>query len=211
MCCRKLLTSQIDKNKFKKKANAIKKRGQANPSGMIHWNYFSGIYIYELWGFCGFFFLLKWLWTRVITYHFHFNSIWQIVLDGESNTASLNGYSVSASCRALNALCYRSLDRTQAEYLICYKAEMWQGWINLLAYLKLNFKTFFLTNLSFSLSSLYFFFFRSSCSMFQLFRLGEETLAYCSLQYFNCPFYDCLDIMQMHVCGEKTFPPLVIR
>lgn len=126
---------------------------------MIHWNDFSGIYIYELWGFCGFFFLLKWLWTRVITYHFHFNSIWQIVLDGESNTASLNGYSVSASCRALNALCYRSLDRTQAEYLICYKAEMWQGWINLLAYLKLNFRTFFLTNLSFSLSRSYIFFF----------------------------------------------------
>lgn len=158
-----------------------------------------------------FFFLLKWLWTRVITYHFHFNSIWQIVLDGESNTASLNGYSVSASCRALNALCYRSLDRTQAEYLICYKAEMWQGWINLLGVFKAEFQNIFPYKLVFF--SLYpvFFFSRSSCSMFQLFRLGEETLAYCSLQYFNCPFYDCLDIMQMHVCGEKTFPPLVIR
>lgn len=131
---------------------------------MIHCNDFSGIYIYELWGFCGFwfffFFLLKWLWTRVITYHFHFNSIWQIVLDGESNTASLNGYSVSASCRALNALCYRSLDRTQAEYLICYKAEMWQGWINLLGLFKAEFQNiFFLTNLSFFLSLSYIFFF----------------------------------------------------
>jgi len=99
-----------------------------------------------------FFFLFKWLQTRVIAYHFHLNSIWQIALDGESNTASLNGHSVSASCRALNALCYRSLDRTQAEYLICYKAKIWQGWIHLPAYLELNFKTFFLTNVSFSLS-----------------------------------------------------------
>lgn len=126
---------------------------------MIHWNDFSGIYIYELWGFCGFFFfLLKWLWTRVITYHFHFNSIWQIVLDGESNTASLNGYSVSASCRALNALCYRSLDRTQAEYLICYKAEMWQGWINLLGVFKAEFQNIFPYKLVFfSLYPVFFF------------------------------------------------------
>lgn len=152
------MTSQINKIKKNKQAMLLKKKkGQTNPTGMIHWNDFSGIYIYELWGFCGFF-LLKWLWTRVITYHFHFNSIWQIVLDGESNTASLNGYSVSASCRALNALCYRSLDRTQAEYLICYKAKIWQGWINLLAYLKLNFKTFFSLQTCLSLSILYFFF-----------------------------------------------------
>lgn len=56
MCCRKLVTSQINKIN-KKKANAIrkKKKGQTNPTGMIHWNDFSGIYIYELWGFCGFF------------------------------------------------------------------------------------------------------------------------------------------------------------
>lgn len=147
MCCRKPVTSQINQKKNQNQMPFKKK--SPNKS---HWNdtleLFSGIYIYELWGFCGFF-PLKWLWTRVITYHFHFNSIWQIVLDGESNTASLNGHSVSASCRALNALCYRSLDRTQAEYLICYKAKMWQGWINLLAYLKLNFRTFLLTNLSF--------------------------------------------------------------
>lgn len=37
--------------RFKKK-----KKGQTNSTGMIHWNDFSGIYIYELWGFCVFFF-----------------------------------------------------------------------------------------------------------------------------------------------------------
>lgn len=156
MCCRKLVTSQINKIKKKSKCHKKKKKAKQIP---LEW-YIGMILVGFISMSCGVFvvfFLLKWLWTRVITYHFHFNSIWQIVLDGESNTASLNGYSVSASCRALNALCYRSLDRTQAEYLICYKAKIWQGWINLLAYLKLNLKTFFLTNLSFSPS--YFFFF----------------------------------------------------